>query len=130
MPEISSRIVKHAFSKIPDKIQHLFNCSLRRGIFPKAWKHGTVIPIQKIPNPHSPSDLRPVTLLPIPGKMMERLVHEKLSTYLEENRVISCEQNGFRKNHGTTDTIFKLLNHIFDNPNKRRSTLNSNLYRL
>ena len=123
MPEISSRIVKHAFSVIPDRIQHLFNCSLRRGIFTKAWKHGTVIPIPKIHNPNSPSDLRPVILLPIPGKMMEHLVHEKLSTYLEENRVISCEHNGFRKNHVTKDTIFKLLNHIFDNLNKRKSTL-------
>ena len=123
MPEISSRIVKHAFSVIPDRIQHLFNCSLRRGIFTKAWKHGTVIPIPKNHNPNSPSDLRPVTLLPIPGKMMEHLVHEKLSTYLEENRVIPCEHNGFRKNHGTKDTIIKLLNHIFDNLNKRKSTL-------
>ena len=105
MPEISSYLIKHAFSNIPIVLQHLFNCSLRTGIFPKAWKQGTVIPIPKVSNPQSPSDLRPVTLLPIPGKM------------------ISCNQNGFRKHHGTSDTIFKFLGGIFDQLNEKNSTL-------
>ena len=66
-------------------IKHMFDCSIITGLFPKAWKQGTVIPIPKVVNHQVPSELRPITLFPLPGKMLQRLVHKELSPYLEEN---------------------------------------------
>ena len=40
---------------------------------PSAWKKATVIPIPKISKPMGPEDLRPISLLPLPGKMFEHL---------------------------------------------------------
>ena len=71
LPVISRRIVKHAFSVIPEIIKHLFDCSIITGTFPKAWKQGTVIPLPKVANHQVPSELRPITLLIIPGKMLD-----------------------------------------------------------
>ena len=68
-------------------------------------------------------DLRPITLLPLPGKIMERLVHNQLYPYLEHHDILVKNQNGFRKQHGTADTIFKLLSHIIDNFNKNNVTI-------
>ena len=96
---------------------------MSQGIFPKDWKHGTVIPIPKVPNPQQVGDLRPVTLLPLPGKIMGRLIHNKLYPYLEENDILTPKQNGFRKQHGTPDTSFKLIASIIDNLNKKRVTI-------
>ena len=101
----------------------MINKSLKTGIFPEDWKHGTVIPIPKVANPQTVNDLRPITLLPLPGKIMERLTHYKLYPYLEENNILISNQNGFRKQHGTTDTIFKFIIHVIDNMNDRKITI-------
>ena len=103
---ISSRILKDVWSTCPVLLLDIINKSIETGIFPDDWKHGTVIPIPKVANPQSVNDLRPITLLPIPGKIMERLIHNKLYPYLEGNKILSSNQNGFRKQHGTSDTIF------------------------
>ena len=120
---ISSRILKDVWQIHPELLQHFLNKSIYNGTFPKAWKHGTVIPIPKIPNPQQVGDLRPITLLPLPGKIMERLIHNKLYPYLEENNILTSKQNGFRKQHGTPDTIFKLITLIIDNINKKKVTI-------
>ena len=120
---ISSRVLKDIWQIHPELLLNILNKALQKGTFPNAWKHGTVIPIPKIPNPQQVGDLRPITLLPLPGKVMERLIHNKLYPYLEENDILTSKQNGFRKQHGTPDTIFKLITYIIDNLNKKRVTI-------
>ena len=120
---ISSRILKDIWQIYPELLQDILNKSIHSGTFPKAWKHGTVIPIPKIPNPQQVGDLRPITLLPLPGKIMERLIHNKLYPYMEENNILTSKQNGFRKQHGTPDTIFKLITRITDNINIKKVTI-------
>ena len=120
---ISSRVLKEIWQISPELLLDNLNKAMRQGIFPKAWKHGTVIPIPKVPNPQQVGDLRPITLLPLPGKIMERLIHNKLYPYLEENDILTSKQNGFRKQHGTPDTIFKLISNVIDNLNKKKITI-------
>ena len=73
MDNISSRILKDIWQIYPDLLLNILNKAILVGTFPDAWKHGTVIPIPKIPNPQLVGDLRPITLLPLPGKIMESL---------------------------------------------------------
>ena len=120
---ISSRILKDIWQIYPELLLNILNKAIQLGNFPNVWKHGTVIPIPKIPNPQQVGDLRPITLLPLPGKIMERLIHNKLYPYLEENGILTPRQNGFRKQHGTPDTIFKLITQIIDNINKKKVTV-------
>ena len=79
---ILSRILKDVWSIMPTILHNILNSSIGLAVFPDSWKIGTVIPIPKVPNPHNVTDLRPITLLPIPGKILERLVHNKLYPYL------------------------------------------------
>ena len=120
---MSSRFIKDAFLAIPEIVLHLINLILRTSIYPDSWKIGMVVPIPKVPNPSSVTDLRPITLLPIPGKLVERLIHNRLYPYLEEVGAICHNQNGFRKHHGTPDTIFKLISNITDDLNLHKDTL-------
>ena len=71
------------------------------GKFPDDWKIATVIPLPKVDNPKTSSELRPMSLLPIIGKIMEKSVHTQLKDYLEENNLLTSQQHGFRKNHST-----------------------------
>ena len=120
---ISSRILKDIWQINPELLLCILNKAIQKGIFPSAWKHGTVIPIPKVSNPQQVGDLRPITLLPLPGKIMERLIHNKLYPYLENNDILTSKQNGFKKQHGTPDTIFKFITHVIDNLNKKKITV-------
>ena len=101
------------------------NQSIISGIFPEAWKLATVIPLPKVNNPSGVSDYRPISLLPLPGKLLEKLLHYYIITlieYLENNNLLTNKQNGFRKNHNTNDTVLKLVHGLSNDVNKRRST--------
>ena len=98
------------------------DCSLNLGKVPQAWKHAVIIPLQKEGNSHDVNNLRPVSLLPLPGKILEKLIQEKLSHYLEFNNILDVKQGGFRPNHSTTDTAVKLTEDIYYAMNNKKAT--------
>jgi len=68
---------------------------------PPEMKHSKIVPIPKIPNPFSPNELRPISIQPILTKIVEKCIVPQLCNHLNENNLISCNQFGFRKHHGT-----------------------------
>ena len=56
-------------------ITHIVNASFETGIFPDRWKKAIIKPIPKIDIPMSPSDFRPISLLPVLSKIIEKLVN-------------------------------------------------------
>ena len=64
-------MLKVAFLNNIDKVSKMFSDSLSVSVFPKAWKLSTIVSLPKVPHPNSASDLRPVALTPLPGKLME-----------------------------------------------------------
>ena len=64
---------------IPNVILHLYNSIKNTGFFPDSWKIATVIPLPKCNNPVDPLEMRPVSLLPMIGKILETLIHLQLS---------------------------------------------------
>ena len=80
---VSSRIIKDAFLAIPGKVCQLFNASIAQGVFPSEWKYATIVPLQKEGDRDNVTNLRPVSLLPLPGKILEKIVHDRVMQYLE-----------------------------------------------
>ena len=58
------------------------------------------------------SNLRPISLLPVPGKILEHVVHSQISQYIEENEILSIFQHGFRKERSTMSAVFQLVRHV------------------
>ena len=69
------------------------------------------------------SNYRPVSLLPIPGKLLERIVHDHMMTFFEKNKLISDMQNGIRKNHSTLSSIIDLTGDIYKSINNKEITI-------
>ena len=63
------------------ELTHLYNRILTTGIFPDKWKIAMVTPIPKVSNATSPTDLRPISLLPVPGKLIEKVYHHQNSKF-------------------------------------------------
>ena len=71
-----------------------------------------MIPIPKKGNLSQVSNFRPISLLPLPGKIFEKVVHEQLLLKIEEDETLSDLQFGFRKGKSTIQAIHKLTEQI------------------
>ena len=120
---LSLRICKDAFIVLTDKLVHLFNCSLGSATFPTKWKTAKVVPLFKGGDKNDVGSYRPVSLLPIPGKLLEKIVHNRITTFFDTQNYFSEHQGGFRKGHSTVATIADLTDDLFDQVNKGMTTI-------
>ena len=123
MPDISAAIVKISLKTLNAEFTHLLNTSLATNKFPDDWKKATVTPIPKKGNLQLVNNYRPISLLPVPGKIMEKLVHTQLVDYNENNQLLSDHQYGFRRNRLTLHAVTQVVNHVSLNLNKKINTV-------
>lgn len=90
----------------------IINKSLREGSFPKLMKVAKIRPLFKGGDPSEGRNYRPVSLLPVISKILERLVHAQLSTFLSDNGLIPDTQFGYRRHHSTTDALVLAIESI------------------
>ena len=104
---ISSRLLKFCASGISGSLCCLFNRSFAEGCFPKAWKSALVVPVYKKGSNTVPGNYRPIALLSIVSKVLERIVHNKLYAFLRP--WFNHNQSGFRKKDGTVPQLIRLV---------------------
>ena len=109
---LATKILKDAFLVLVLQLVYLFNISLGNGIFPSKWKSATVIPLFKGGSRSDVGNYRPISLLPLPGKLLEKVVHNRISAFFETNDLLCDEQCGFRKDRSTTLSIVNLTNSL------------------
>ena len=90
----------------------LVNKCFEKGTFPKFLKKAVVIPIHKCENSYEPENYRPISLLSTIGKILEKILCDRLTTLLEKYDLLNKNQFGFRKKRGTTDALVKFLEGI------------------
>ena len=112
LDNLSSYIIKEAFTILLPKITKMYNLSFEKAIFPEKWKKALVIPIPKTGNLTNVQNYRPISLLPLPGKILEKLAHIQLTDFLEGNELLSTAQHGFRKQHSTIDAIAQFTSYV------------------
>ena len=83
----------------------------------------TIEPIFKGGNKEEVSNYRPVSLLPITGKIFEKILHYQLVNCLDENNFLSDRQNGFRKERSNLGSIVNFTSDIFEAINAKKYTL-------
>ena len=120
---INSVVLKDAFLILLPQLVKLYQLSLTVCVFPDSWKIANVIPLQKPGDPTNVNNLRPISLLPLPGKVLERIVHTQLIEYLETNKLIDVSQGGFRKGKSTMETVANFTDDVL-------SGINNNEYAL
>ena len=102
---------------LPLKI--IFENILITSSYPDAWKIANVIPIFKKNDKQQIKNYRPISLLPICGKIFEKIIFNQLYIYFEYNNLITKNQSGFRPGDSTTNQLLYLVNEIheaFENP--------------
>ena len=101
---------------LPLKI--IYQQILSTGIFPHIWKSANLTPIHKKGSKQLVSNYRPISLLPICGKIFEKIIFNQLYSFLNSNNLITKNQSGFRSGDSTSNQLLELVNEIhtaFDN---------------
>ncbi len=82
---ISSHMLRKTSSSIHNFFSYLFNKSIETGVFPEEWKTSNVTTIFKAGDPKLASNYRPISLLSLLSKVLERIVHNEVVEYLTFN---------------------------------------------
>uniref|UniRef100_A0ABD2W5R6 Reverse transcriptase domain-containing protein n=1 Tax=Trichogramma kaykai TaxID=54128 RepID=A0ABD2W5R6_9HYME len=101
-----------ATQTISDIFSKLTNVSFETGVFPSAWKLSSIVPLSKKPSPSTPSDTRPISLLPELSKVLERLAHTQLTEHLSKHDLLDTHQHGFKPAHSTQTALLDLTESV------------------
>ena len=112
LDDLSPRFVKDGARVIAPMITHIVNMSIRQGIIPDDLKRARVIPIHKKGRRTDPSMYRPISILSTISKVIEKVIHDQVFTYLKTNGLLYEFQSGFRQSYSTNTCLIHLTDYI------------------
>lgn len=86
--------------------------SFEKSVFPDILKYAELKPLFKKGEQHNPDNYRPVSVLPAFSKVFEKLAFEQLSSFLEQNNILTNCQYGFRKGRNTISAISNFIEEV------------------
>ena len=120
---ISMELLKQLCEPCSTPISTLINMSLQQGIFPDAMKIAKVIPIHKAKATDIFNNYRPISLLSNVSKILEKVVHRRLLSFMTKHRILYDGQYGFRPKRSTIDAITDFVSDVLPSLDKRNTSL-------
>ena len=121
--DISIAVLKKCARLVSDHLTGFFNWFLENGVFPQILKVGCITPVFKKGDPRHLDNYRPVSTLPIFGKILEKVIYSRLYCFLSTMNVLYEKQFGFRKLHSTCHAINYSVNKILSEVEKKKHVL-------
>ena len=118
-PRLSTRLMKDAYEVLSGEIAHMLNLSLGTGEFPDSWCVGLITPLPKTGNLLDANNWRPISQIPLIGKLLEKIVNSQLQLYLYNADMLYKNQFGFIKKRSTSHAVIKLITDLYDNVDKK-----------
>ena len=89
------KMIQLCGDSIVSPLSKIFRNAIKTGAFPDKWKKGNIVPVHKKENKQLIKNCRPISLLPIFGKIFERIIYINLFEYFQINNFLSANQSGF-----------------------------------
>jgi hypothetical protein len=112
LDSLPARFLKDASENIVSPISHIINLSVKTGIVPNELKLARVVPLHKKGSTLCEGNYRPVSILSIMSKVLERVIYNQLESYLSKNNLIYNLQSGFRQGYSTDTCLIYLTDYI------------------
>ena len=109
---MSATFLKTSSSSVSETLSTLYNKSFSHRVFPDHMKHAMVTPVHKGGSKLDMKNYRPIPVIPICSKILEKLMLTRLLDFLDKNNIIYRHQFGFQKNKSTTQAVFDLYTRI------------------
>ena len=120
---ISSQFIKSIKLEVSQGIAIVINKSMESGIVPDILKIAKVIPIYKAKDPENCANYRPISLLPIISKLLEKVVHKRLYTFMNMQNIFYPSQYGFRPKHSTINAITQFTSDVLKSRDNKEHTV-------
>ena len=111
--DISIRMIKLCGQSIVKPLSIIFKNCIDNGIFPDIWKKSNIIPVHKKGDKQIIDNYRPVSLLPICGKIFEKLLFNSIFKFLDDNNLLSSNQSGFRPSDSCEYQLLSIVHDIY-----------------
>ncbi|MCG8048126.1 MAG: reverse transcriptase domain-containing protein, partial [Candidatus Thiodiazotropha endolucinida] len=112
---LTARALKSAAPVVCPTLLNIINSSIATGTFPSSLKHAKILPIHKGGLKSDPSNYRPIAILSILSKVIEKHVTKHLFAYINKYNVLHKSQSGFRKNHSCNTALINLVDKWLSN---------------
>ena len=121
---ISTTLLKCIAPSIIKPLTLIINQIMKTGVFPNKMKLAKVIPIYNKDDPTQVTNYRPISLLPVLSKVVEKTIAKQLSEYFEENKLFNQNQYGFRPGHSTEHAALELVDKITSQMDNNETPIN------
>ena len=95
---------------------------METGVFPEDWKEAAVSPILKKGSAELKENYRPVSCLPVASKVLEKIVTEQMTRFLEVHKLLPDNQHGFREKHSTMTALSSMQKEWTENTESKKKT--------
>jgi hypothetical protein len=109
---LSPKLIRETSQHILSPLTHILNISMQYGTVPKQMKLAKVLPIFKSGEASDISNYRPISLLPVISKLLEKAVHMRLYKYLHKHKIFIPAQYGFRESLSTDLAILEFQDRV------------------
>ena len=110
--DVTKNIVKVSYEDYIQPLTHVINLSLVNGIVPQELKIAKVIPLFKNGDAKIVNNYRPVSVLPLFSKILEKIMYKTLLSFINKHKILYDYQFGFRENHGTDLALIIIMDKI------------------
>ena len=105
---ISTSIVKKMGLELLPAITHIVNLSIMTNKFPTMWKRAKFVLLLKSGDRLDPKNYRPVAILPVLSKILERIIFNQMLSYMSENKLLHPNHHAYRPGHSTTTALLQM----------------------
>ena len=110
---LSISMVKICDSGIVKPLCLIYEKSMMTGIFPDIWKKANVLPVHKKESGQIKKNYRPLSLLPICGKIFEKVIFDAIYEHLTDNQLLTPNQSGFCTGDSTINQLLYITHRIY-----------------
>jgi len=111
--KIPLKIFKLCPDHVIDRLTYILNKIVRDGNMPTTLKTSKIIPVYKKGSRLDINNYRPISLLSYVDKILEKVIHSRLYSYLDKIEFLSPNQFGFREHHSTELSLLSVMNRIY-----------------
>ena len=111
--DISIRMIKMCDKSILKPLILLFENSTKSSYYPDIWKKSKIVPVHKKNDQQLVTNYRPISLLPIFGKIFEKIIFNRIYNFLSEKNLLNHNQSGFRPSDSCVNQLLSITHEIF-----------------
>ena len=111
--DISIRMIKTCDKSILKPLILLFENSTKSSYYPDIWKKSNIVPVHKKNDKQLVTNYRPISLLPIFGKIFEKIIFNRIYNFLSEKNLLNHNQSGFHPSDSSVNQLLSITHEVF-----------------